>query len=318
MKLHKFSDCLQQFEQSLDQTLPPRIWPLIRLEGRGFDDLIQRNKLQILFDPRLQKALIETAKHLMTCGFCGIYAYVAGAEISILFDKNETIFQRSIHHWLGVLAGEASASFSHYFGDIGVFIPRLYPIPDVETLIDYFRWRQETRDSTALHQLCYHRLLGEGKTAFVATEILGRFNYEQKLEFLRGHQITYRNQPCDFRLGTGLRWNILYKTGINPKTQKPKTAKRRVLEIITLLPAEEKYAEWLQQLFENPQGIAKKINFGEQTPSQTNHTNSGEQTPSQTTNTNGAGNTSNSTTTNTNGAGNFSQPNNTTQPNLGE
>lgn len=248
MRFDKISCLMEKYEQSLSQFLPPRIWPLIRLEGRGFDDLAKRHQLQIPYDSRLETAFIEAAKRLMNCGFQSIYAYIASSEISILIDRNDTIFQRNIPQWLGVAAGEASAAFTHAFQDIAIFIPRLCLIPDIETASDYFRWRQETRQSTALHQLCYHSLLEEGQNASQTTAILTRLSFEQKLDLLRSHQITYRNQPAYFRLGIGLRWNTVLKTGINPKTQQVTAAKRRVLEVIKELPSGEQYADWIKDV----------------------------------------------------------------------
>ncbi len=247
MKFNDFDQLMRQYEEALDQTLLPNLWPLVRLDGRNFGQLVKANSIQSPFDTKLHQAMVQTAQRLMNCGFQGIYAYTESDEISVLFHKKDRMFQRKIRKWLSVLAGEASAAFTHALGSPGVLDARICPIPDVETVIDYFRWRQESCQRTALQQACYWALIHAGKSAYDATQALVGRTYEQKLEILRDHGVLYKSLPPEFRLGTGLCWQNRDKPGINPKDQQARTGKRKILVAVVPLPKGEEYTMFLKE-----------------------------------------------------------------------
>ncbi len=253
MKFDKFDSLMRQYEESLDQKLPPNIWPLVRLDGRNFGTLVESHHLERPYDHRFYEAMLETAKHLMQCGFQGIYAYVESDEISVLFDRSSNMFERQFRKWISILAGEASAAFTHKFQDIGVFDARICPISDVETLVDYFRWRQESSQRTALQQIGYWLLRKDGHDAIQTTQILSRLDYEQKLELLRHHGVSYKFYPMQYRLGCGLRWNIIEKIGVNPKTNQTRKTKRRILEVLPKLTIGDEYSAFVKDI------ILKKV-----------------------------------------------------------
>lgn len=69
-------------------------------------------KFEAPFDERFRDMMVNTAKHLMDCGFRVVYAFTESDEISLLFHKDEDAFGRKIRKFNSMLAGEASAAFT--------------------------------------------------------------------------------------------------------------------------------------------------------------------------------------------------------------
>lgn len=59
-----------------------------RLDGRSFTRLTKEvHQFEAPFDERVREIMVETVKHLMSCGFNVIYGYTQSDEISLLFLK---------------------------------------------------------------------------------------------------------------------------------------------------------------------------------------------------------------------------------------
>lgn len=76
--------------------------------------------------------MIDTARHLMQCGFHVVYAYTQSDEISLLFHPRERAFGRLLRKYHSILAGEASAKFSLLLGELVCFDCRVAELPDVD------------------------------------------------------------------------------------------------------------------------------------------------------------------------------------------
>ena len=110
-----------------------------RLDGRGFTRLTKEVcRFDAPFDVRFRDIMVDTVKDLMNCGFRVVYGFTESDEISLLFHSQENTFGRKIRKYNSILAGEASASFSHRLGHIGVFDCRMVPLPTVQRVKDYF------------------------------------------------------------------------------------------------------------------------------------------------------------------------------------
>ena len=144
------------YEQSLDQVLLPETYMVARLDGRGFTRLTKDIcKFEAPFDVRFRDMMVHTVESLMECGFRITYAFTESDEISLLFDVLEDAFGRKVRKYNSILAGEASATFSLELGKVATFDCRMIPLPNVERVKDYFRWRQEDANRNALNSHCY-------------------------------------------------------------------------------------------------------------------------------------------------------------------
>ncbi len=127
-----------------------------RLDGRGFTRLTKEIcKFEAPFDERFRDMMIHTVEALMECGFRIVYAFTESDEISLLFDVSEDAFGRKVRKYNSTLAGESSVAFSLEMGRVAPFDCRVVPLPTIERVQDYLRWRQEDANRNALNSHCW-------------------------------------------------------------------------------------------------------------------------------------------------------------------
>jgi tRNA(His) 5'-end guanylyltransferase len=240
---------MRAFEQSLDQVIPPQSYMVARLDGRGFTRLTKELcQFETPFDGRFRDLMVETTKHLMSCGFNITYGYTQSDEISLLFHPDETAFSRKARKYISVLAGEASAAFSLQLGNPAVFECRMIPLPSTEYVKDYFLWRQEDAHRNSLNAHCYWLLRKEGESVLKATTLLEGQSTEFKKELLLRHGIRFDELPAWQTYGVGVYYTYYDKTSINPITDESVIATRRKLDVDYKLPQREEYARMVDIL----------------------------------------------------------------------
>ena len=237
---------MRVYEQSIDQVLLPETFMVARLDGRGFTRLTKEIcKFEAPFDERFRDVMVHTAMSLMGCGFRVVYGFTESDEISLLFDVSEDAFGRKVRKYNSTLAGEASAAFSLELGRVATFDCRMVPLPTVERVQDYFRWRQEDANRNALNSHCYWMLRKEGKSVHEATKELEGKGVSFKNELLFSRGINYNDLPSWQKRGIGL-WNEQYeKEGFNPITNEKEMAMRNRVNIEYELPIGEAYGEMI-------------------------------------------------------------------------
>lgn len=247
MVFEELDQKMRVYEQSLDQVILPEIYMVARLDGRGFTRLTKEVcKFEAPFDERFRDLMVKTVRSLMDCGFQVIYGFTESDEISLLFSPKEDTFGRKVRKYNSTLSGEASAAFSLALGQVATFDCRIVPLPNIERVQDYFRWRQEDAHRNSLNAYCYWMLRKEGKTVRQATkELEGRsVSYKNELLFSRG--INYDQLPLWQKRGVGL-WKEGYKKeGRNPLSGATEIAIRNRIKVEYNLPVGEKYSEMVR------------------------------------------------------------------------
>ena len=235
---------MRRYEQSLDQVLLPETYMVARLDGRGFTRLTKEiYKFEAPFDERFRDMMVHTVEGLMNCGFRIVYAFTESDEISLLFEISEDAFGRKVRKYNSILAGEASAAFSLLLGRVATFDCRMIPLPNVEKVQDYFRWRQEDANRNALNSQCYWMLRKEGKSVHEATKTLEGKGVDFKNELLFSKGINYNDLPSWQKRGIGY-WSEQYeKEGYNPITKEKVLAIRNRIHVEYELPIGEEYGE---------------------------------------------------------------------------
>lgn len=241
------------YEQSLDQVLLPETYMVARLDGRGFSRLTKEIcKFTAPFDERFRDMMIHTVEGLMDCGFRIAYAFTESDEISLLFDIFEDTFGRKVRKYNSILAGEASAALSLEIGRVVTFDCRMIPLPNVEKVQDYFRWRQEDANRNALNSHCYWMLRKEGKSVHEATKTLEGKGVDFKNELLFSRGINYNDLPSWQKRGIGF-WNEQYeKEGYNPITKEKVSTVRNKIHVEYELPIGDAYAEMVAGFVKDP------------------------------------------------------------------
>jgi len=240
---------MRSFETARDQFAATDALLIARIDGRSFTRLTKDLlDLERPFDIRFRDWMLATVEHLMTCGFRVCFGYTQSDEISLLFDPAESGFGRSIRKWTSILAGEASAALSVRVGRPAAFDCRIIELPQLETVVDYFRWRCEDAKRNALNAWCYWTLCGEGHSATAATRQIESVSIEDKRALLSARGIDFDALPHWQRHGTGIVWEQYDKPAVNPQTGERVTAHRKRLQTLPDLPRREEWTEWMQRI----------------------------------------------------------------------
>lgn len=252
MKFDELNTKMRIFETSHDMCVLPNIYMVARIDGRCFTRLTKEvHKFKAPYDPVFRDYMIETVKHLMSCGFRTVYGYTQSDEISLLFHRNENTFERKLRKYDSILAGEASAKFSMLLGDIGTFDCRISQLPTDRLVVDYFRWRNEDAHRNALNSHCYWILRKDGKNPNDANDFLLRMPVSHKNEFLFQKGINFNELPNWQKRGVGIYWEEYKKEGFNPITCENVTAIRNRLNVNLELPMKDQYSDFIAKLIEN-------------------------------------------------------------------
>lgn len=249
MNFDVLDERMRKYEESLDMCILPELYLAARIDGRSFTRLTKEIRpMEAPFDERMRDCMVGTVKHLMDCGFNVVYGFTESDEISLLFHPTENAFNRKTRKLNSILAGEASAAFTHLFGYPGAFDCRVVPLPTAEVVRDYFLWRQEDANRNALNGHCYWLLRREGCTKRDATRQLEGKSVSWKNELLFSRGINYNDLPSWQKRGVGLWWETYDKTGRNPLTNEDTTVTRRRIHEELELPIGDKYANLVESL----------------------------------------------------------------------
>lgn len=249
MKFDALDKKMRIFETASDQCVLPGMYMVARLDGRSFTRLTKEaGQFEAPFDVRFRDLMTSTAQSLMTCGFRVLYAYTESDEISLLFDGDERHFGRKLRKYVSTLAGEASAQFSLRLGAAASFDCRISQLPNLELVVDYFRWRNQDAARNALNAWCYWTLRKAGETKRQATSRLLGLSVRDKHELLLQHGIRFHDLPSWQKRGVGLYWEEYRKAAVNRLTNQPVAARRKRIRTDADLPLKAEYDQFLRSL----------------------------------------------------------------------
>lgn len=249
MKFDELDSKMRVFETAHDHCVLPGLYIVARLDGRSFTRLTKEvHKFDAPFDERVRDLMVETVEHLMNCGIDITYGYTQSDEISLLFAYQENTFNRKLRKLNSVLAGEASAKFSLLLGDIACFDCRISQLPNLEEVVNYFRWRSEDAHRNSLNAHCYWCLRRDGKSVTQATSMMKGLSVADKNELLFQHGINYNQLPNWQKRGVGLYWEEYHKLGYNPITNEAVPALRRRIRRDFNLPMKDEYSQFIANL----------------------------------------------------------------------
>lgn len=249
MKFDDLDAKMRVYETAHDLCVLPGIYMVARIDGRSFTKLTKEtHEFEAPFDPRFRDMMVGTTRYLVAeTGLRIVYGYTESDEISLLFHRDETSFGRKLRKLNSVLAGEASAKFTHLLGDVAAFDCRISQLPTRALVIDYFRWRNEDAHRDALNAHCYWQLRKEGRSATAATAEIEGKSIADKNELLFSRGTNFNELPQWQRRGIGVVWEDYEKQGLNPTTGETTRAWRRRLATVMELPMKEDYEAFVAQ-----------------------------------------------------------------------
>lgn len=225
-------------------TVPPGMWTVLRVDGRGFSGFTERN-FDKPFDPRFSALMVETAQAMLT-EFDARYAYTESDEISLLVTHD--MFKRGVEKLVSISAGVASAVFTHAAGVPAHFDSRVWLGAGPGDVVDYFSWRQSDATRCALNGWCYWTLRKAGASRREATRRLHGTSTADKNELLFGHGVNFNELPAWQRRGIGLWWETREHAGHDPVRGVDVTTTRRGVHIERELPMKDDYRALVEQL----------------------------------------------------------------------
>ncbi len=248
MRFEDIDARLRVFETAHDHCVLPGVYIVVRLDGRGFTRLTKEVwDLDAPFDGRFRDAMLATTEHLLGCGISVVYGYTQSDEISLLLHRDAADYGRKTRKLISVLAGEASACFTHVFGRMASFDARVSQLTSDALVRDYFNWRQEDAHRNALSAHCYWLLRKAGRTARLAdSELLG-MSGSAKNEFLFQNGINFNELALWQKRGCAVFWEDFCKEAVNPKTGESVQALRRRLRRELELPMGNGYGEFVDR-----------------------------------------------------------------------
>jgi tRNA(His) 5'-end guanylyltransferase len=251
MTFDELDKSMRIFETALDYPVLPGIYIVARVDGRSFTRLTKEvHHFEFPYDERFRDYMVETASHLMQCGFHVLYGHTQSDEISLLFHRDEMMFGRKMRKYISILSGEASAKFSLLLGDIASFDCRISQLPAPEYVVDYFRWRSEDARRNALNGHCYYLLRSLGKSVDEATDLLRKLSVAGKREVLHKAGKSFKELPGWQKHGVGLFWETYTTSAVNPVTGETVHSERRRIKVEYILPVKNEYERFVLKLIE--------------------------------------------------------------------
>lgn len=250
MKFDELDKKMRVFETAHDHCVLPGMYMVARIDGRSFTRLTKEvHRFEAPFDDRFRDLMLDTLAHLMDVGVRVVYGYTQSDEISLLVHPDDDTFGRKLRKLNSVLAGEASAKFSLLLGDVACFDCRICELPNLELVVDYFRWRNEDAHRNALNAHCYWALRQQGKTATQATGRVAGLSVADKNELLFSlREVNFNDLPKWQRRGVGMYWETYEKEAVNPQSGETVMARRRRLKRDLDLPMRDHYSDFVRTL----------------------------------------------------------------------
>ena len=231
-------------EKAQDNLIPKNCFLCARLDGRGFSRFTEDN-FEKPYDFRFYRYMTETLTHLMSCGFNILIGYTQSDEISLLFHPADDTYNHKTRKLLSVLAGEASGFFSIRAGTPVSFDCRLIPLPDEQSVKDYFAWRQADSGRNSVLAHCYYKLVASGKTPQEAADYLRNLPFRDKVHLLTHFGMELKDIPKWQLYGSAVYWKETAKEGFNPATNTLQQSKRKQLVENYDLPVGEEYRKFV-------------------------------------------------------------------------
>ena len=247
MNFNDFDKKMRLYEQALDQTIVPGMYIVARLDGNGFSKMTCK-KFKKPFDEKFRDIMVKVVQECMNYGFRIVYGYTQSDEISLLFHLDDDAYGRKVRKINSLLAAAASARFSLELGEVVEFDCRVAALPDMQTTVDEFLWRQEDCNRNALNSWCYWTLRNNGKSRGEATSTLKSMSVSEKNELLFQNGINYNDVPSWQKRGIGFYYKPVVVNGKNPKTGEAVKTVRTKMIVNYEIPYGDAYRDFVTEL----------------------------------------------------------------------
>ena len=265
-KNKSLSDRMKEYESCYGFKVPNRSYVIVRLDGKGFSKYTKyfEKPFDDILSNVMDTATIELCKYLTPA-----FAYTQSDEISLVFTtinniESEMIFDGKVQKLCSISASKITASFNKLMlrmlltlkykpevvleklvsGDFpeidAVFDSRVFVIPDVREVSNYFIWRQQdcTRNSVSM---AAHALLGHSATMNKSSDEKQEMLFQEK-------GVNWNDYAVKYKRGT-----VIKKVNITVEGPNGEEAKRSKWVPDYNTPIFTKETEYLYNLIPTPE-----------------------------------------------------------------
>lgn len=268
MAFSEFDKAMKELEWYRSESLPKGVWPILRIDGRGFSKLTQRMKFEKPYDRGFHMIMSAVTKALVE-NLQAAYGYHQSDEISILLPKGTDLFDRRVEKLVSVSAGLATAVFNQ---EMPAFAPppgeppilphfdsRMVVAVNDQDALDYFKWRLQDATRNCLNSYCHWTAIQKkGLSATRAATLFNGQSVEFKNEWLFRQGINFNDVPSWQKRGSSVCWELYARQGWNPKEQKAVEVSRWKAVAGHELPMGAAHAEWMARVIERAQAPREK------------------------------------------------------------
>lgn len=240
---------MERYETYNDGFILPDTLLVVRLDAHRYGDWSSFTD-EYPTGPVTTKALLITARALMSATFRVVLSYVHGDEISLVLDPTENTNPLRRSKLISAFTSAASIHFLKASGFAATFDAKVSELPSLERLAEYLFWQRRYCYRNATTIALRKALLASGLSAEQAESKIHGATEEQRVNQLKNTGAPVESIPHTTRRGSLLFWETLQQDG------------KEQLKVVadTKLPDDDDAYEALMRL-----RLAKALNLKEQT-----------------------------------------------------
>lgn len=212
---------MKKYEQFAELVVPPGVFFVVRCDGSNFSSLTHLLEFQKPFDEQFHHVMTQTGiKCIQSSMFHPLLVYTFSDEINILFEKNESVFNRRVEKLVSELASLCTAYSSLSINHPAMFDARVIILPTEQDVITYLIARQLEAFRNCLNAYVHHILVqNKGLSALQASIYAKNWKRKKIQAFLKSERIKWSDIPPWHYRGTLIRKESFSKKGFNPMTK---------------------------------------------------------------------------------------------------
>ena len=203
---------IERYETYNDGFILPETLIVVRLDAHRYGDWSSCTD-EYPTGPVITKALLITARALMSATFRVVLSYVHGDEVSLVLDPSENSNPLRRSKLISAFSSAASIHFLKASGFAATFDAKVSELPSVERLTEYLFWQRRYCYRNATTIALRKALIASGLSAEQAESKIHGTTEEQRLTQLKGLGDPIKSMPHTTRRGSLLFWETVQHDG---------------------------------------------------------------------------------------------------------
>lgn len=203
---------VERYETYNDGFILPDTLLVVRLDAHRYGDWSSFTD-EYPTGPVITKALLITARALMTATFRVVLSYVHGDEISLVLDPTENSNPLRRSKLISAFTSAASIHFLKTCGFAATFDAKVSELPSLERLTEYLFWQRRCCHRNATTIALRKALRASGLSTEQVESKLHGTTEEQRLAQLRNAGAPVESIPHTTRRGSLLFWETIQQDG---------------------------------------------------------------------------------------------------------